>query len=126
MEEKNNNNLIILALGIVGVALGFFAYLAYIQNRDKQLKTQQNYEPQFISLMQNQERILTNQQEQINKLISLNNNIKIIDNNIKPDTTIYVSDNKPYTKNINTLAGSAISIKSTPQDKIRQDKFGLL
>lgn len=129
MTEKDNNNLIILALGIVGIALGFFAYLVYTQNRDKQqyqqlqLSNTQQLQPDFKMLIENQNNIITNQQEQIDKIYTLNDNIvNIISNNInKVD-----NKSKPIIKDLSSVAGSATNLKVTPQDKIRQTKFGLL
>jgi uncharacterized protein HemX len=139
---NNNNNLIVLALGIVGIALGFFAYLVYVQNRDKQNQYPQltqlsqplNLEPQFLSLIQNQERIIENQQGQIDKILTLNtsivnqsiptikNDIKVLDDNSKSEVKVF-NNNRSVLK---TMAGNVMNLKNTPQDKIRQTEFGLL
>ncbi len=146
-DNKNNNNLIILTLGIVGITLGFFAYLIYTQNKEKhQLQLSKmsykqpimlhdqltiSYEPQIISMLKNQEYMINNQQDQINKISDLNrkliDNVNINQNNSKStniDTNLLVNNNKQ--KNVDILAGSILNSKCNVQDKIRQSKFGLL
>jgi len=139
MSEDHNKEFKILICVISGIAVASFIYLIYKdwKNEQQKLSSLKSLQNRFIdnnilypttsltedtdikTMITNQEKIISNQHEQINNIISLlkNNNQSTYS---EEKTNIMKSTFQP------SVAGNVLNLKPSVQDRIRQNKFGLL
>lgn len=145
-DNKDYKDLVILAIAAIGISIAWFAYLVYIRDRQVREKTQslsQNlnqlspniplntkteipvrnqpvYDERLYQLLDNQQYQLEHINSNINNLRSLNYTPYKMPN--QRDVANMANMNKLSTPR----AGSVTSIRTTTEDKTRQQEFGMI
>lgn len=146
MADNDNRNLIILALGMTGIVVAFFAYLIYNQNKEKERMLRSTLLTPPTSSISNEQLydILRQQQEQLDRTLSLQkppsiSNEQLYDmlkhqqeqldyiSNTKPSqSTIQKTEPSVVLKDESQKAGNVSNLRANPGDMVRKLKFNMI
>ena len=118
MADNDNRNLIILALGMTGIVVAFFAYLIYNQNKEKERMLRSTLLTPPTSSISNEQLydMLKHQQEQLDYI-----------SNTKPSqSTIQKTEPSVVLKDESQKAGNVSNLRANPGDMVRKLKFNMI
>ena len=141
MAENDNRNLIILALGMTGIVVAFFAYLIYNQNKEKERALTRSMTLQSTQTISNEQiyDMLRQQQEQLDKTLAISEKSVVSNDQLyemfkhQQERMDYLENlklnqpqNNPIQKFEPPKAGHVSNLKATQDDKIRKLKYNMI